>query len=417
MKINRKHILLFLLITAYLNAVLRPSETSNITAFRVLLPVAWIYIYNISNRILIKMVKVTVLLSCISFLQCFLSKNFFFPEVEALSYAHLVEYLFHLLCIITVVGIVLSIRIICDEEFETEILKFGSRFIKIVALIYIGYVLRGGNPTYFLMFGNINDLGCVFVIGIYIILFQKSSKMFFRIFWVVILLTLLLYNDSKLAFFGAILAIGLYFIVAVSSSSNSKTARVLKIVLILLGVIGIGFILTTEISINSYSLRGMTIGTIQKVLSGQFYSHSSSSQTFRTNVIIALFRILRKSLLLGVGTGNTGLILKTIVPDTGMVFRKLPYMSSHIWWLEVMADWGIIAIIPMLVGYIRTWKRFITFVGPWEKLFGLLCIITFPIWSMSSSGLYTEYFSLSMLTVAVIVSRKPNTDKEEINRK
>ena len=405
---NKKNILFILLIIAYLNAVLRPSMKNPVTAFRLLLPFAWIAIFNISRQTLARMFAIFSGITCLSFFQYYLAKEFFFPEVSTFSIPHLIEFLYHILCIVTVVGIVVSLRYIYQENFNSAIIKFGANFCKVFVVLGLIYSAAGGNPIEFHIFGNVNNFGCVVAVGIILYLFDGAKRFLSKIIWISLSMALLLYNDSKMAFLGAVMAIGLFLIVIFSKMTNSIMRRFLTILLLFIGIVIVVFLINSEILINGYSLRGMTIEPTRRILSGEYYSYISTSQTFRANVIIAILLVLQNSFLLGVGVGNTGLIIRTMVPDPDMILRQYLEVSSHIWWLEEMADFGLIVIILFLIGYLKAWKLYINTREVTPQLFGLICIISFPIWSMSASGLYTEYFSLSMVTFAIMVGFQQN---------
>lgn len=406
MVLTRKKILYILLITAFFNAVLRPSADSNITLFRLLIPVSLYYIGKCSARVFFLIMKVMIFFSVLSFLQFALVKYVFFPNVETLSVIHQIEYLFHIFCISIVVGLVLCLRMICDDSFHAEFLRFLSSILKFVIVVFSIYALLGRDPAQFLLFGNINDLGCIMTAGIAILLLDNKTNTFMKVFWIIVSCFWLLYNDSKLALFGGIVEIALFLIFKLSKSNEAGMKKMFKYTLILLGVLGVWLFINSSTVINNYGIRDITIEPIKNVLHGIFYSHSSSSVTYRANVIIGLITILKSSFFLGVGVGNSSLLLKYIIPDPYGTFSRFSFMASHIWWFEIMVDGGIVFAFMLIRGYIRTIKSYFASNNSDSLLFSQLIIMSFPLWSMSSSGLYTEFFTLSVLAFSIIEQRE-----------
>lgn len=406
MVLTRKKILYILLITAFFNAVLRLSANSNITLFRLLIPVSLYYIGKCSARIFFLIMKAMTFFSVFSFLQFALAKFVFFPNAETLSVIHQTEYLFHIFCICIVVGLVLCLRLICGDSFQAEFLGFLSSIVKFVIAVYSIYALLGRDPTQFLMFGNINDLGCIMTAGIAILLLDNKTNAFMKVFWIIVSCFWLLYNDSKLALFGGVVELALYLIFKLSKSNEARMKKIFKYTFILLGFLGVWLFINSSTVINNYGIRDITIEPIINVLHGNFYSHSSSSVAYRANVIIGLITILKRSFFLGVGVGNSSLLLKYIIPDPYGTFSRFSFMASHIWWFEIMVDGGIVFAFLLIRGYIRTIKSYFASNNSESLLFSQLIIMSFPLWSMSSSGLYTEFFTLSVLAFAIIEQRE-----------
>ena len=291
-------------------------------------------------------------------------------------------------------------------------MNFSSYLIKFILLIYIPYIIMGNDPDNFLVFGNINDLGCILTGGILVILFDTVTRKPFKIFYVLLLMALLLYNDSKLALFGGVLEVGLYYIQKLSVKFSSAK-KIIFAVLIIIGIIGIYSFFNSSIELNGYSIHDLAYVPYYQITSGVYFDQSAQSFTFRTNNIIGITQIIKESYGLGVGPGNTSLILKYLIPDATGAIRQ-DYVSSHIWWYEIMADLGWIIIIPMLLFYIRQWKGFSSMKSEGGLLFSQIYIITFPIWCMSSSGLYTEFFSIMMIALSVIIYRKNRSKNNRI---
>ena len=74
-------------------------------------------------------------------------------------------------------ALVYCLWLLNKDLFFIKLLNFASRVLKFILLIYIPYILIGNSPENFLVFGNINDLGCVFTSGILVIIFDTLMKL------------------------------------------------------------------------------------------------------------------------------------------------------------------------------------------------------------------------------------------------
>lgn len=161
----------------------------------------------------------------------------------------------------------------------------------------------------------------------------------------------------------------------------------------------------SNLEINGYSIRDLVYVPYTQISSGVYFDDSSQSFKFRSNTIIGITSILQDSKGIGVGPGNTSLVLKYLIPDPSNSIRQ-NYVASHIWWYEVIADLGWLIIIPSVIFYLKQWRRFFLPINERPQIFSQIFTLFFPIWCMSSSGLYTEFFTLSLLFMSVILYRK-----------
>ena len=197
MKISSKHLFLFVLVSAYLNAVLRFSSSSNITLFRVLLPITLLLIYYTSKPYFTMLIKVVSALLLITTFQYLLSRYLFYSNVSTISFNHQIEYLFHAFCIVVVFFVVMCLKLIEGVNFSHVFIKFGAIFVKLTVVVYLIYLATGQSPYDFLLFGNINDLGCVLTIGVLILLFEPNAPKFINPLFIILILYILVINDSK----------------------------------------------------------------------------------------------------------------------------------------------------------------------------------------------------------------------------
>lgn len=410
---DKKNILKFILVAAYLSAVLRPSIDSNITLFRLLLPLAIVVIYQISASCALNLLIATIAVVAVSMIQFVITKYVWFPNLDTLTWTHQIVYLVHIISLLVVVAIIYCLRKCYGEKFFSEMVALGIFFVKSSTLVYLVYVLPGRDPIHFTLLGNINNFGCMLTIGIALLLVDRKKGFLSRLIWILALIVILLYNDSKLALLGAFLEIILYSFYCIIIRISKRERFLVKGLLIIVGIVAVGIVVGGDLVINGYNVSRIPGDVWEQIKNGEFYNHSSSSMAFRTNAIVGLVKIMRETCFIGVGFGNSGLILKSMMPDMYGTLEHTPYVSSHIWWLEVMSDAGIVVIILALKYYVKQLYAFWKLRVSSSQLFSCLIIISFPIWCMSAAGLYTEFFSISMLAVAGVmldnrVLRKPD---------
>ena len=407
MIISRKNLLKVILVIAYLSAILRPSADSNITLFRLTIPLAMVLIYQVSASYAFNLLKATMAMATVSAFQLCLTKYVFFPGLETLTWIHQIAYLIHIFSLFLVIAIIYALRKCCGQNFLQEIVSLGSLFVECCTVAYIVFLLTGREPAQFLLFGNVNDFGCVLAIGTALLMIDQKKRVGFKLFWILVFLIILLYNDSKLALLGALIMIALFLIKFVAARVIQREKVLIGWFLVAVGIVIVGILLSGDLMINNYNISKIVQSVLKKVTTGEFYKHSSSSEAFRTNAIVGLLQIMKESCCIGVGFGNSSLILKDLMPDMYGELAKHSYVASHTWWLEVMSDGGIIVIVLALKCYLKQVYIFFSQRSDTNQLFSNMLVISFPIWCMSSSGLYTEFFSISMLAVAVVMINNP----------
>lgn len=399
---NKEKFIYVLLLTAIFNAVLRVSQESSWTLFRVLIPFVILFLNAFNKKVFGLFTKYSLILIVIAVLQNFILKTWLYPHIHSISFSHLFSFCIHYISIFLVAALVYCLVLLYKGRFFIEIINHLSNIVKIILFVYVFYLFTGQQPADFRLFGNINDFGCVLNGSILIILFDSKTRR--KYLYLALILVLLFYNDSKLSLFGGILEIGLYTIYDFSNRFI-YAKKLFLYAFIGMGVLLILLFFTSSISINGYSVRDLFLIPYTQISEGIYFPQSSESYTYRTNSIIGITEIFKTTKGVGIGPGNTSLILKVLMPDPDGSLGE-ESVSSHIWWYEVMADIGWLIIIPALFMYINQLKNFIRLKSTREELFSQIYIITFPLWSMSSSGLYTEFFTIILLSLSIFIYRK-----------
>lgn len=158
-------------------------------------------------------------------------------------------------------------------------------------------------------------------------------------------------------------------------------------------------VMQTSLKIHGHSMANIYSEMKSHILSGTMYQHDNSSLTFRTNAIICMMNSIWESRFIGIGIGNSGRYILNALPGDFAQryvtkYGKMPeVLSPHNSLLEFCSDCGLWAIILIICIFKNAVKKFINpknndFVDTFYVSF----VLSFPIWSMSASGIYTIYY-------------------------
>lgn len=396
-------IIIYIILTiAVMSDILRIPNTS-ITFFRISIPLAVFII-----MLFPKWIKRFMLISS-GFFMLNIFYNLLFYKVyrtdldfqlsEFLKYSILYVSIFIILILVCIV------KEISGEEFEKEFM----RWIKVVGMLLIAVLfLYDFIPDFFgsLPLDNPNNYGCYIaaVFPFYLLGAYKERKVIYL--WAIgIGLVGLYINDSKISLFGVFFQVALLFFVMSSKTKGSFFIR--RIAIPVLAVFGV-FILIFVVnpSIHGYSLQGIISEPLRRILMNDPYPTYTASVSFRTNTTIFALSTLWRLKGLGIGAGNLGVVLKDQFPDINPAYTNAlnaTSMSLHNSWLEFMIDMGIVGIVLLLLPLIYAVRLYF---GKYnmsymEKLV-LIFTISFPVWSLGPSGVYTQYFLFAVITFLVI---------------
>lgn len=386
---QRKLIAIFIeliLFLAVFNDIIRVPNTV-ISGYRLLLPIilcmtlsniqfTWKYFWLGSGMIFLLFIQNIV------FCQVF-------QYEDTIDFAWQLRYLFYYFGIIAIFILMHLLR----KKDQVIFKKFFYKGIPIFGILcLISYV---GAITPFLEkinFTNWNDYGaCLAAVFPWFFMecfFGKKRNVAFCMAVIVALWK----GDSKVALCGILIQIGIISSIALIK----KVRQGSKLFLFLLpAIIIICFvIILSPIKVNGYSIRIMFTGMASHIIKGEVYKDSSTSLHFRTDAIIYMLRIIKSSHFMGVGIGNTGKLLRQLMPDvvSGQKLGSIA-LSPHHALLEFFCDCGIWAIILCVYIYGVTIKKmFHAKRLDKMEIFFVTFTLSFPVWIMSSSGIYTIYF-------------------------
>lgn len=288
-----------------------------------------------------------------------------------------------------IILIFILIRILRNEDVDT-FKKVFSKFIPTVGILCIfSYLICISSYYGNSGLANRNNyavcLAAVFPWYFIEAVYGKSKNVIICI----VILVVLWMGDSKAALAGIVIEIGI--IVGIQIIKKLRDGNRL-VIFMLTGVIIAGILICfSPLKVNGYRIKEMFTGMVSHIVKGEPYRDSGSSLSYRTNAIIHMIQGITESGFMGIGIGNTGKLLAAKMPDAVQEISKIA-ISPHYAVLEFFCDCGILAIVLCLYIYGQAIKKVFYAKGLGKiDIYFVSFTLTFPMWSMSASGIYTTY--------------------------
>ncbi len=404
---NIEYIIMILaLFFAVFSDLLRIPSTK-ISFFRIMIPIIIIIVIK-NNKLLHKYYFFLMLFFLVSFVQV-LSYRYLWGNQVNHSWSHYLNYLFlyfEIWLIFAMIKIIYCkyftiFRYFVDETFIV--------FTIVIAILYYFAVIRV--PSYI---ENQNNYSCIFNIIIPLLIAKGKNNKICYLF-VPILLLEMLWGDSKISLIVALIEIIVMAIVFVAKQFKNYSAI---IIILVLGMIAfLVWILSLDIYINGYNIKIMINGMLTHIKDLTLYPDLGKSLNVRTNTIIILIRELLRTSFLGIGIGNSVLLCGLFLPNTLNSITSNVGISPHNPLLEFISDNGVWAIILVIVLFVFFAKKLI-FDSKNASKGDIACrvvVITFPLWCMSASGLYTTFF-VWIFIAYVLINEKNSIIQEKLER-
>lgn len=382
---------------AVFNDILRIPGTS-ISFFRMCLPLCVIFL--LLDTVFAKhFLKMIIGLGIVTIIQYWIFYRVYRSDLS-FSWSILFKYFILYVTIIIVFLLVLYLRELNPRSFKENIWNY---------IIYIGFalmiiaILDRVDTLFFsssffgeLKVDNENNYGCFIaaVIPFLIVDFQKHKKIR-DVVGLCLGLGIIIFNDSKAALFG-IIFMGIIFVCVAFPARTGKQMFLYRYLVIVLSVLLIIMIIIANPSIHGYTLQDTIYQPFRRIIENDPYSDYQSSISYRTNTTLACFLQLKSTGFMGIGMGNTGVLLKHDFPNLNPEYQMAihsPVISLHNSWLEFALDFGLIAFVIFFLAIKYVVKLYfgkgsLTYI---EKI-RVMYIAGFPLWIISTAGIYTLYY-------------------------
>ena len=384
------------------NDILRMGSTQ-ITLFRILLPVAFL-ITIASSRKAIKLYFVFSVVLIISLLQSLIFCNLN-EDIIRFNDTRTITYLFYYACIAVVIASVITIS---EYEADSFCNSFGT-FIVFTGLCYlIIFLLMAHAPGILsrLYVNNPNDYGAMIAMlaPLFYYKYRDKGPLISNLFFLVALIYLLI-NDCKLALLGLLIQVVIVFFFE-SRERIIGTTSIILVSVILLGVVALIGITKMNPTINGYNWSDSVIAPIRAMLRGELYSQSNTSVTYRVNTFIVCMKWLFKTKFFGIGIGNSGMLVRSVLGDNGLYEHWMVNgaVSLHNAFLEILLEFGIIAI----VGAILLLRMIIRIIkekdANWAEASFVVISLSSLLWLQGPSGVLVDYLIFMVLTYLLILN-------------
>lgn len=390
---NTSLLIYFILFSSFTSAVIRQGQ---ITLFRVLLPLSVIIIYKQSKKYFFQMIAVLTSLILFAFIQ----RIFFKTELITIDNNYILRlfyFLFWYFCIIILIFLIKCLVFIEADNFQDNFILFVSQYMKICIVCFFIHIFLFNNIYYeFNIMGNINNFSASLVTILPIFLFNfikfKSPR---PLLWIVLIFYILFKCDSKASILAALFQVVL--VIGIFLKDHKYQFKILFVIFTF--IIFYTLILSGKLN----PLIGFLVEGGKRIYTNQMYLNSMSegSISVRVNIIIFLINNIFKNFIFGIGIGNTGYAIPIFlnIPTD----HHLNIVSSHAWLLELFLDFGLIIIVPYFLLIFLSIKIYLknSFLNVFDK-YSVIFLLSFPIFSLSCSGLYTDYFILSLFVFSVL---------------
>ena len=209
------------------------------------------------------------------------------------------------------------------------------------------------------------------------------------------------YSLATIGSKAALLGIGLEItlIIAMKLLQRVRYANHAGVIFLISAYLIMVMVVRSPIVINGHPINQYFSELTSRVSSGNLYPDCRESVRWRTNAIIYMIDLIKKSTGMGIGIGNTGVYLAESMPKIDLYLKNQPpepgrrVLSPHFALLEFISDCGLWAIALALLILKHALKKFMNakdndFIDFYFASFAL----SFPIWCMSASGVYTTYY-------------------------
>lgn len=400
------NIVYVILTFAVFNDILRIPETE-FTFYRICLPIC-VCLILMRKQYAKPFIFISISFSILSIVQQLLFYNIYRSDLTFSFSINIRIYILYILIFI-IFFLVKYISDIEKDNFESRMMNY--LVIMGFAVIIITFLDRIDETYYHSQFfgslevDNENNYGCsIAAIFPFFLAEFREHKRIRDVIGVASAIFVVYFNDSKAVLFGMMVQL-IIFLCIYKKNENRKQFFLNRYLIIVVMVFLIVILFIINPSIHGYSLRGTVGEPILRIIENNPYSGYTSSISYRTNTTLFCINTLFGYGILGLGIGNTGVLLKEEFPNLNPEWQMAinsPTISLHNSWLEFALDIGIVAVIVYFIIIKYLIKIYFTkFKLTTIEVIRVLYIASFPIWSISASGIYTIYFVF--ITMAFLI--------------
>lgn len=402
-KVRLVHMVYLLLTFGVLNACLRLTSSGMSSLFRILSPL--IFLIIVFSRRYLKAVMLMLFLFSYS------------TVVSLIFYKNIAWDMWVFLLYLFILYILMDYLKIKEKCFEKNFLAYLNMVTTVaIILCWMQFLFRipypylslPNYPAINVFMSNENEiaapLACMCIIYIYKVLFEKEKKYVLLIINICLIMYI---NDAKLSMIG--LTIGGILLITFLINNNPRkiavrkyfTITVLIFVCFLVGLI----VINPEITFRDYniSINELVFDHIKDIISLKPTYGSGGSFVDRTNAIIFGLMELKNSYFMGIGWGNTIVMLGRAEYDL------MTANSMHNIVVQVLVEFGVVAIVFYFLIFKTLYRGLKDDKREMSNVLKLVFFISFIfISSQSSIGILSNYY-LWMIVLFVYMVKPDKT--------
>ena len=396
MLINRKLITFFsvILILSFMHSILRINDTSSLSLYRLLMPFSLlIFIFTFRKS-----------LNIFIFYFLFFFYNLILTVIYTSNYSHFVITSIHYLSILNIYIIIYYLYISVGFRYIYNLLYYFFFISIILAILELLFNFQLPNTAIYYDSSvsafnwNQNELGTILLSFIPFILVYKRK--YIKVLFLSIVIYINFINDAKVVLISIILAIFIYILKTSFLEVNKYLKLLFFISLIFICIILINLPYETinlqfrDYEISIYDLLILPLSHISEL--SPFIDHGGSITTRANTIIFGLIE-LKNSFFLGIGTGNSLVMLEK--PQYLLMSAK----SMHNLPIQLIVENGIIMLVIFIYLLIIFFKLLYKQNLKKEQLLILVAIPTILLGSMGSSiGILSDYFFFASISLMII---------------
>ena len=407
--INKKTLLYITLFSAVFNDVLRIGGT-DLSMFRLIMVITWIYCIGLNFR---KFSKWFLAFAGIMSINMFQTGIFAVTNQFNISFSlyRYISYVYFAFCIFTVIYFTVFLYEIDKEGFIKDFTKFiyMCSYGILIIFTYIAIARHILNQNISLFISNVNNYGMYLdcVLPFFILRIIKNKSPSAAAFFVISMLMMAI-NDCKINIIGCFAEL-LILLVLGTKNGSLKIHERYSMIIWLMAIFGIIFLFCQGIiSLNGHGFLELVEEPLRRLVTGKPYANSVASIPYRVNVIIVGIQWLFKTKFIGIGFGNSNILMRHDMETYNMKEKLYTYqsISLHNAPLALLLDFGFLAVIF----YMKAIKRVIK-VAAQKNLDDLKVIfgtvgLSIPVWILSPAGITTTYFLFIIVSFLYLSTKK-----------
>lgn len=378
--------ILIVVFSAYMNSILRLSINSNMSLFRVLIPIIIIHMISKMKLDMIRFCFFGTFVFYYSLITSFLISDYENFDLVFTLHFILVPFCYYLVNHIINCG---------GLNYVYNLFKFLYKLMIVLSLIqfFFGGVypnVQDRLPQVNIFFWNENELTAVYAVFIPLF-FLLEKKTIFNIIWLILGLFFIYVSDARLLMIGVVLFFSTYLV----NYFSLFKYKLLFVITFVAFVTSFVFFSNQITLFDNLTVYDVFMDPIIRIFELRAYD-SVGSISDRINAYIWGFIELRKSYFLGIGPGNSIELMKG---KADVAHEKWAAQSMHNILLQTVVELGILGFSMLLI-FLNKMKNTIRKCNGFDKPIVISYYLSVLIFSTILSGAFSNYAFIFVIVLS-----------------